>query len=353
MSRPGLRRLGRIALLLVSAVLAVFGPACGRKGPPVPPRPASPAGVALSARAEGRTVVLRWARPARNADGSLPAGLDHFVLLRAAEPLPGGPSGEAVPLRPLDIVRAVHPDNATLEGEIYRYVDGGREPLAPGVRYTYQVAAVTDRGVSGLPASVAVELRPPPPPPRGLRAEAGEGAVMLSWQAPAGETSAVSGYYVYREDGARPGPVRITRFPVQGTRYVDLNVESERPYRYTVRAVAGEGPGVTESEAGGSVEAIPEDRTPPAPPRGLAAVRDGEGVRLQWTAGSDPDLLGYRVYRRVLPDGRRLLLTPEPVSEAAYRDRPPAGRVAYTVTAVDHARRRNESAPSAEVLLTP
>jgi hypothetical protein len=297
--------------------------------------------------------VLRWARPARNADGTPLAGLDHFVLRRAAEPLPGGPTGEAVSLRPLDVVRAVHPDNATLEGEIYRYVDGGREPLATGVRYTYQVAAVTDRGVSGPPASAAVELRPPPAPPRGLRAEGGEGAVMLSWQAPAGDGSAVSGYHVYREDGEHPGPVRITRFPVQGTRYVDLNVESDRPYRYTVRAVAGAGPGMAESEAGGPVEAIPEDRTPPAPPRDLTAVRDGEEVRLRWSAGPEPNLLGYRVYRRVLPDGRRLLLTPEPVPEPAYRDRPPAGRLAYTVTAVDRSRRRNESAPSAEVLLTP
>lgn len=176
---------------------------------------------------------------------------------------------------------------------------------------------------------------------------------MLSWQAPVGEGSSVSGYHVYREDGAPAGPVRITRFPVQGTRYVDLNVESERPYRYTVRAVAGEGPRAAESEAGGPVEAIPDDRTPPAPPRGLAAVQDGEGVRLQWTASSEADLLGYRVYRRLLPDGRRLLLTPEPVPEPRYLDRPPAGRVAYTVTAVDRARRRNESAPSAEVLLTP
>lgn len=117
----------------------------------------------------------------------------------------------------------------------------------------------------------------------------------------------------------------------------------------TLRAVGGDGLGAPESEAGGPLEAIPEDRTPPAPPRDLAAVRDGEGVRLQWTASSEPDLLGYRVYRRVLPDGRRLVLTPEPVSEAAYRDRPPPGPIAYTVTAVDRARRRNESAPSAEV----
>ena len=67
----------------------------------------------------------------------------------------------------------------------------------------------------------------------------------------------------------------------------------------------------------------------------------------------EPDLLGYRVYRRALPDGCRVLLTAEPVPEPEYRDRPRGGPVAYTVTAVDHSRKRNESAPSAEVPVLP
>jgi len=310
--------------------------------------------VALSAAAEGRTILLRWARPTRNADGSALTGLSHFLLLRAAEPVPGGPSGEASPARPLDTVAAVRPENATMEGETYRYVDGAREPLAAGVRYTYRIVAVTDRGIFGLPASTVVEVHPPLAPPRALRAEAGEGLVTLAWQAPPpGEAPAVSAYHVYREEPDRPGPVRITRFPVEGTRYVDLNVQNERRYRYTVRTVVGEGPGARVSEPAGPAEAVPEDRTPPAPPRGLTATREGDAIRLRWMANAEPDLLGYRVYRRTLPDGRRVLLTPEPVPDPTYRDRPPPGPVAYTVTAVDRSRRRNESAPAPEVRAAP
>ncbi|MCI0371365.1 MAG: fibronectin type III domain-containing protein [candidate division NC10 bacterium] len=340
--------------LILACLLGLLLPACGRKGPPVPPRPAVPAAIALSAAAEGRTVLLRWARPTRNADGSPLIGLNHFVLLRAAEPLPGGPAEAASPLRLLDAVPAVRPENATVEGETYRYVDGVQEPLVFGVRYTYRIAAVTDRGISGPPIAAVVEVLPPPAPPRALRAEAGEGVVTLAWQAPpAGEAPSVSAYHVYREEPGGPGPVRVTRFPVQGTRYVDLNVQNERPYRYTVRAVAGEGPGARESEPAGPAEAVPEDRTPPAPPRGLTALREGDAIRLRWAVSPEPDLLGYRVYRRTLPDGRQVLLTAEPVPEPEYQDRPPPGPVAYTVTAVDRSRRRNESAASAEVRAAP
>lgn len=341
------------ALFLI-LFLALLLPACGRKGPPVAPRPVVPAAVPLSAAVEGGSVLLRWARPTRNADGSPLTDLNHFVLLRAAEPLPGGPAEGASPVRLLDAVPTDGPENATVEGETYRYVDGAREPLASGIRYTYQIVAVTDRGISGPPASAAVEVRPPPAPPRALRAEAGEGVVTLAWQAPApGGAPPVSPYHVYREEAGSPGPVRITRFPVQGTRYVDLNVQNERRYRYTVRAVAGEGPSARESEPAGPAEAFPEDRTPPGPPRGLTAVREGDAIRLRWAVSPEPDLLGYRVYRRVLPDGRRVLLTAEPTPEPDYQDRPPSGLVAYTVTAVDRSRKRNESAPSAEVRAAP
>ncbi|MGH7408324.1 MAG: hypothetical protein ACREKF_10010, partial [Candidatus Methylomirabilales bacterium] len=158
--------------LILACLFALLLPACGRKGPPVPPRPIVPAAVALSAAVEGQTVLLRWARPTRNADGSPLIGLNHFVLLRAAEPLPGGPSEGASPLRLLDAVPAVQPENATMDGETYRYVDGAREPLVFGIRYTYRIAAVTDRGISGPPAAAVVEVLPPLAPPRALRAEA-------------------------------------------------------------------------------------------------------------------------------------------------------------------------------------
>ncbi len=82
-------------------------------------------------------------------------------------------------------------------------------------------------------------------------------------------------------------------------------------------------------------------------------MREGDAIHLRWTASPEPDLLGYRVYRRALPDGRRVLLTAEPVPEPDYRDHSPPGLVAYTVTAVDRSRRRNESSPSAEVRPAP
>lgn len=84
------------------------------------------------------------------------------------------------------------------------------------------------------------------------------------------------------------------------------------------------------------------DRIEPAAP-GLARAGRPEGAVY----------IAYALYHRVLPDGRRILLALEPVPEPAYWDQPPTGRVAYAVTAVDRSRRRNESAPSAEVPVLP
>jgi fibronectin type 3 domain-containing protein len=72
---------------------------------------------------------------------------------------------------------------------------------------------------------------------------------------------------------------------------------------------------------------------------------------LSWRAGGEPDLLGYLVYRLEPPATTPVCLTDTPVQTTTFTDRTvrAGATYTYTVTAVDRSRRRNESAPSAEV----
>jgi fibronectin type 3 domain-containing protein len=96
------------------------------------------------------------------------------------------------------------------------------------------------------------------------------------------------------------------------------------------------------------------DVFPPAVPQGLEAVADDQGsaIDLSWTPGTEADLAGYRVYRRIAASSEPAArvsgttLLPDP----AWRDQSAqAGvRYAYSVSATDKS--GNESARSPEVL---
>jgi fibronectin type 3 domain-containing protein len=83
-------------------------------------------------------------------------------------------------------------------------------------------------------------------------------------------------------------------------------------------------------------------------------VRSTGVVSLSWTANTEPDLLGYLVYRREPPALNPVRLTAAPLQTTTFTDRAvrAGATYVYTVTAVDRSPRRNESAPSSEVFVT-
>lgn len=337
-----------LCLLLAVGLLLAGG--CGRRSAPQPPRVAAPAPPGnVRAEVEGQAVLLSWVRPAQRVDGSPLHDLEEFRIVRQA-------TGEAV-FTPVATVRASYPDNAQVQGPRYLFRDDGSgEGLDQTLGYTYRVHAVGGRGLMG-PASpeARVEFLAPPPVPTGLRAAVGEAGVELTWQAPApppGQASvAVRGYNVYR--GSRPGvyaPQPINARPLTETRFRDGGLTTDTTYYYTVRSAGSLEPPWRESPGAPEVMVTPVDLTPPAAPQGLAAIAGPGQVALSWRAGSEPDLLGYLVYRREPPAVTPLRLTDAPLQTTAYTDRTvrPGGRYVYTVTAVDRAARRNESPPSAE-----
>jgi len=92
------------------------------------------------------------------------------------------------------------------------------------------------------------------------------------------------------------------------------------------------------------------DTAPPAAPTGTsAALEGGVNVRVRWSANSEPDLLGYLVYRALAAGGPFTRLTSSPIVPTDYLDAPAPDTLSawYAVSAVDAT--GNESARSATV----
>lgn len=347
---------------LVAGMLpVVLLAACGRKGAPVPPRPVAPGAVgAIQAEPRNSAIVVTWARPTRNEDGSALTDLLEFRLHRAVGVAVPREGQEPPAFSLLATIRADQPDNASVQGGLYAFRDdGGSAGLRTGVQYTYRVQAVNRRGLAGPPSVEAVAVYTlVPAPPTGLDATAADGVVDLTWRAPAngsGTGGEVRGYNLYRalRSGAY-GAQPINAGPLLETRFRDAGVENGTTYYYVVRSVGTERPPWRESADSNEVSATPVDLTPPAPPRGLVAVPAPGAVSLRWDASAEPDLLGYLVYRREPPALVPVRLTEVPVQTTTFTDRTvqPGKSYVYTVTAVDRPPRQNEGAPSAEVSAT-
>ena len=336
-----------IAVLL----LCLIFPACGRRGAPLPPKATSPAAPSdVRAEARGNAILISWIRPTRNEDGSPLRDLQEFRILRASGPSEAGALG---PLVPQAVVWADNPSNALVQDSTYIYRDeGGAQGLQVGTRYRYRVEAANARGAVGTTSGEAIiEFTPTPPEPTGLTAMPGDGVVDLTWQAPV-PANAVTGYNIYRATPPGPfGPQPINARPVTETTFRDAGVKNDALYAYVVRSVSTARPPWRESADSNQAQVTPQDFLPPAPPRGLAAVPSQGAIGLTWIANTEPDLLGYVVYRRALPAVTAERLTESPVPGTTFTDRTarPGVTYLYSITAIDRSAHANESAPSAEV----
>ena len=134
----------------------------------------------------------------------------------------------------------------------------------------------------------------------------------------------------------------LTEEPVVGATWVDATATQERAWTYRIRAVST-------VDGGGMVLGLPcapltvefPDIYPPPAPRELICLPEGSRVRLRWAAVAEA--VRYRVERRAgnRPERR---LTDDITVPAFVDERPPVGRLAYEVRAVDAV--GNESEPT-------
>jgi hypothetical protein len=332
-----------IILFLLILLLAL---ACGKKAPPVPWESIVPKRIVdlVAMPREGR-LLLEWTSPKENTDKSILVDLEKFQVFRSEGTLIGDECrgcGEKPKL--------VY--EMKLDGKVE---DRGKrisiffDDLEPKKVYVYQVVSVNRRGHPGSSSNpVWVYWDSPPDAPAKVIGREGDKRVDLSWEPAEGAT----GYNVYRRGIEESFSLRpLNREPLTVTQYTDLNVENEKNYIYSVRAVRRVVKTDVEGKGSQDVAVTPTDLIPPGSPVGLVAIPLKNGIELNWRRNPEADLLGYHVYRRKLGEGEFKRLTETPLVKETYLDtQVELGQdYEYAVTAVDNSPHRNESPLSEEV----
>ncbi len=336
-------------LAVVILLLGCYG--CGKKLFPVPPGKLRPEPVEdLSARVTPDGIELSWSVPVRNMDGSPLVEIKSFELFREEVPLDqycaGCPPNFGEPL-------VIPFDAKPAEARKMLYED---RTVRPGMHYEYAVRAV--KGIlnkGDMSNRVGAVWHAPPEAPQDVMATAVPEGIRLTWQPPSHWTDGAPveeqlSYRIFRREEKAEKWKHLA--DVTATEFIDRNARTDRIYSYRVAAFFNFHGTDVEGEYASVSNVAPRDFIPPAPPRGLVAVQTGDGVELLWQQNSEIDMAGYRVYRRD-PDGLISLLNRIPVKEPRFidRDRLPAGKYSYWVTAVDNAQPPNESGMSSLVTI--
>jgi hypothetical protein len=348
-------------LLLPLALLA--SASCGKKGPILPPLVRVPQAVEdLSLSRVGDRLVLSWTDPGAYIDGNPLEGLSEVEVWVIEQPATeGAPAQKPAPAdiekqgrlmikvpvsdqaSPSEAARPARRESVSLEPD--------PEAMARNVLFISVRARDGKRRPSEFSDPAILEPAKALPPPRGLKAAVFEDHIELAWAPPADLQAAgspkIDGYNIYRSEGEGP-PARLNPAPLTALEFQDADFSFGKAYVYFVRTAAPKAPVVIESEGSDPVKVEPVDVFAPAPPRGLTTI-SGEGfIALSWEPAAEPDLAGYKVWRRAGGETAFALLKELSPAESSFSDTEIENdrQYVYAITAID--RTGNESGRSAE-----
>lgn len=326
-----------VVCLSLCAVLVLAS--CGKKASPVPIRVAK-AGIIADLKAEEKdgVIFLSFTPPAqmepKKKSGEQDVKISSFRVFKGC----GNCVADLQPLK--TIVLAEKKGYTIAGGRLYIYDDD----VTDGSEYAYRVYPVTEKGTQGEASNTAnITWRQPPGPPGPVKVEEGDARVELSWTKQEGYL-----YNIYRWDNGLYPVLPLNPRPIPTPLYMDAGLTNGQTYLYEVRQVKASAPGV-EGE-GTKVSATPKDKTPPAAPMLVKAVKKGNAIALTWEANTEKDLAGYNVYR--ITGSKPVKVNTTVIKENKFTDTgaPDHRFIAYHVTAVDTA--GNESSPSQEAIIT-
>lgn len=327
---------------------------CGIKAPPVVPHAPTPQTVTdLAAFSRRGMIVLQWSIPKKDTDEKKLIDLGGFYVWRQFIPVAEiGSATCPADFRPL----------VDIDYQAYQKALRGADRMTcwdyqvgKDGKYTYKVTAYTGSGVHSEHSNAAAFYWiSPPPAPHHVEAIPGDQSVHLSWQIPSGlqQDEGRFRFNVYRrlpDQGYDLIPLNGT--PIVGNAFDDRRVTNDTRYYYVIRSLKSSDGETIESKDSVEVAAVPEDLAPPAAPSATMAFQARDGIVIIWEPSLDPDLEGYRVYRRLETEPKPILISPRLEEKTMYLDSTfvPGLTYYYSVTAVDASVRHNESDFSREL----
>lgn len=355
-THSGQRRHALIGIAMVLGLVSLVSlNGCGKKTRPVPPQTLLPPPIAdLQFHLDEHGVTLVWSLPQDREPDPMRLPIVGFEIARAVVPAEQYCEGCPAPYgEPLQIKPMLAKDG--LPATVQQYSE---TLLRSERRYLFRVRTLTGWGLAtDYSRPVSFFWKTPAKPPADVTILPGDRELTLRWTP---VTHFLDGapvlsplrYQIYRSsDGETFHKLGV---PIQETSFKDVAVRNSERYFYQVRAVHQAMDTILEGAPCVAIEGIPHDLTPPAPPKGLVVSREANGVKLIWDRGLEPDLSGYRVYRRFQNDANPVLLGLVPASSCQFFDTPQPkthGFWHYHVTAVDDASPPNASNPSQEAFI--
>ncbi|WP_159090907.1 fibronectin type III domain-containing protein [Aquimarina aquimarini] len=173
--------------------------------------------------------------------------------------------------------------------------------------------------------------------------------VVITWEFPEGELESIAHFELNKSDQIKENYQTVLSDISKNTRRIEFKNLDAINY-FTISAV-----GVDGSKRASFPQMVqPTDDTPPADPIGLIGVIDSTGVvQLNWTANTESDLLGYRVFRGNIENEEYTQITFKPLQQNSMVDtisiKTLNTNVFYKIQAID--KRYNPSGFSEIVML--
>lgn len=260
---------------LVCLFLALCG--CGYVGEPLPPALNIPVPVVdLRAAEYGDRIIVEFTLPSQTTEGLTLKTVQAVELLAGPGSNPFAQDAWERAGKKIDVpARQLGPVSYEMPA-----ADWIGKELVLAVRTAGpkgKMSAWSNFAIVGVEAPLAT--------PVGLKANATETGVLVSW------SGSAPGYRVFRSTaGGKPEPLA----DAASAELTDSSTQYGATYEYQVQAVSGSN---RMSALSAPVAITPADTFPPAAPGGLSAVPGLTGIELAWERNTEADFKGYNVYR--------------------------------------------------------
>lgn len=232
------------------------------------------------------------------------------------------------------------------------YTDTARY-LSSNGQYWYLVQSINYAGVTSnfsVPA-VAGPVKPETvDAPRSLFGYSDARAARLFWSGL--DDNAVSGYRVYRTpavDSLKWEQLTVSPLSRNISEYTDTTSTVGTAYLYQLRAINNQG---KEGPPSHNVRLMSFEPAP-LPPAGIRVAQDGKLLELTWSKTQQPNVAGYKVYRRSDTEpAAPISAQTMPVTTAVLRDSSVRSgvRYYYSISCVDQAGREGNRSPEVSYL---